>query len=125
MNILQLTEALKSYIALQLDNMAINNPIINFMKPLITRAVDNNIGKATKVLNLIADSEGNIDIENIISEMMQNVLNAQPFTFNTSFIGNIEIGGGHIKLNIPLTDKRLVLGMSDLETFKEMLMNKE
>jgi hypothetical protein len=124
MNILQLTEALKSYIALQLDNMAINNPIINFMKPLITRAVDNNIGKATKVLNLIADSEGNIDIENIISEMMQNVLNAQPFTFNTSFIGNIEIGGGHIKLNIPLTDKRLVLGMSDLETFKEMLITK-
>lgn len=124
MNILQLTEALKSYIALQLDNMAINNPIINFMKPLITRAVDNNIGKATKVLNLIADSEGNIDVENIMSEMMQNVLNAQPFTFNTSFIGNIEIGGGHIKLNIPLTDKRLVLGMSDLETFKEMLITK-
>lgn len=124
MNILQLTEALKSYIALQLDNMAINNPIINFMKPLITRAVDNNIGKATKVLNLIADSEGNIDVENIMSEMIQNVLNAQPFTFNTSFIGNIEIGGGHIKLNIPLTDKRLVLGMSDLETFKEMLITK-
>lgn len=47
-----------------------------------------------------------------------------PFTFKTSFVGNIEIGGGEIKFNLPLTNKRLVLNMTDLETFKEMLITK-
>ena len=125
MNVLQLTDTLKSYIALQLDNMSTTNPMIGFMKPLITRAVDNNIGKVKKTLNFIADNEGNVDIENILTEMMQNVMNTKPFTFNTSFIGDIEVGGGHIKLNVPLTNKRLVLGMADLETFKEMLITKK
>lgn len=125
MNVLQLTDTLKSYVALQLDNMSTTNPMIGFMKPLITRVVDNNIGKVKKTLNLIADNEGNVDIENILTEMMQNVMNTKPFTFNTSFIGDIEVGGGHIKLNVPLTNKRLVLGMADLETFKEMLITKK
>ena len=31
----------------------------------------------------------------------------------------------NIKLNIPLTDKRLVFNMSDLENFKEMLITKD
>lgn len=48
-----------------------------------------------------------------------------PFTFKTSFVGDIEIGGGEIKFNLPLTNKRLVLNMTDLETFKEMLITKD
>jgi hypothetical protein len=125
MNVLQLTDNLKSYIALQLDNMSMSNPMVGFMKPLITRALDKNFGKVRKALDLIADNEGNVDIENILAEMMQNVMNTKPFTFNTSVIGDIEVGGGHIKLNVPLTNKRLVLGMADLETFKEMLITKK
>lgn len=35
------------------------------------------------------------------------------------------LGGGSIKLNIPLTDKRLVFDMTDLENFKEMLITKD
>lgn len=34
------------------------------------------------------------------------------------------IGGGQIKFNLPLTNKRLVLNMSDLEAFKETLITK-
>nr|DAP18844.1 MAG TPA: hypothetical protein [Crassvirales sp.] len=123
--VMQLTDNLKSYIILQLDNMSIANPMIGFMKPLITRALDKNFGKVKKALDLIADSEGNIDIENILAEMMENVMNTQPFTFNTSIIGDIEVGGGHIKLNLPFTNKRLVLNMDDLEAFKEMLITKK
>lgn len=70
-------------------------------------------------------SKGNIDIENILAEMMENVMTTQPFTFNTSVIGDIEVGGGHIKLNLPFTNKRLVLNMDDLEAFKEMLITKK
>lgn len=123
--IMQLTDNLKSYISLQLESMAKTNPMIGFMKPLITRALDKNFDKVSKVLNLIADKDGNIDIENILAEMMENLMTTKPFTFKTSFAGDIEIGGGEIKFNLPLTSKRLVLNMTDLETFKEMLITKE
>jgi hypothetical protein len=120
----QLTDNLKSYVSLQLDSMSKSNPMIGFMKPFITRALDKNFDKVTKTLDLISDKEGNIDIENIITEMMENLMNTNPFTFKTSFIGDIEIGGGEIKFNLPLTSKRLVLNITDLETFKEMLITK-
>lgn len=64
-------------------------------------------------------------VKGILSEMMDNLMTTQPFTIKTSFIGDVEIGGGNIKLNIPLTDKRLVFNMSDLENFKEMLITKD
>lgn len=123
--IMQLTDNLKSYISLQLESMAKTNPMIGFMKPLITRALDKNFDKVSKALDLIADKDGNIDIENILAEMMENLMTTKPFTFKTSFVGDIEIGGGEIKFNLPLTSKRLVLNMTDLETFKEMLITKE
>lgn len=122
--IMQLTDNLKSYISLQLESMAKTNPMIGFMKPLITRALDKNFDKVSKALDLIADKDGNIDIENILTEMMENLMTTNPFTFKTSFVGDIEIGGGEIKFNLPLTNKRLVLNMADLETFKEMLITK-
>lgn len=123
--IMQLTDNLKSYISLQLESMAKTNPMIGFMKPLITRALDKNFDKVSKALDLIADKDGNIDIENILTEMMENLMTTNPFTFKTSFVGDIEIGGGEIKFNLPLTNKRLVLNMTDLETFKEMLITKD
>lgn len=122
--ITQLTDNLKSYVSLQLDSITKSNPVVGFMKPFITRALDKNFDKVTKTLNLISDKEGNIDIENIITEMMENLMNTDPFTFKTSFIGDIEIGGGEIKFNLPFTSKRLVLNITDLETFKEMLITK-
>lgn len=122
--VMQLTDNLKSYVSLQLDGMSKSNPMVGFMKPFITRALDKNFDKVTKTLDLISDKEGNIDIENIITEMMENLMNTNPFTFKTSFIGDIEIGGGEIKFNLPFTSKRLVLNIADLETFKEMLITK-
>lgn len=124
MTITQLTDNLKSYVSLQLDSITKSNPVVGFMKPFITRALDKNFDKVTKTLNLISDKEGNIDIENIITEMMENLMNTNSFTFKTSFIGDIEIGGGEIKFNLPFTSKRLVLNITDLETFKEMLITK-
>ena len=124
MTVIQLTDNLKSYVSLQLDSMSKSNPMIGFMKPFITRALDKNFSKVAKALDLISDKEGNIDIESIITEMMENLMNTNPFTFKTSFIGDIEIGGGEIKFNLPFTSKRLVLNITDLETFKEMLITK-
>lgn len=123
--VIQLTNKLKSYISTQLDSMSKTSPMIGFIKPLITRALDKNFSKITKSLDLIADENGNVDVEGILTEMMENLMTTQPFTFKTSFVGDIEVGNGNIKLNIPLTDKRLVFNMTDLENFKEMLIAKD
>ena len=93
------------------------------IKPLITRALNKKFSEVTKLLDLIADDNGNIDIENILPEMIGNIMNVEPFIFNTPFLGDIELGGGSIKLNIPLTDKKLVLGEEDLKALKELLIS--
>ena len=51
----KLTENIKTYIVTQIDTMSKSTPMINFMKPLITRALNNNFNKITKALDLIAD----------------------------------------------------------------------
>ena len=122
--IMQLTDNLRAYITSQLDTMSKNTPMIGFMKPLITRALDKNFSKVHTALDLIADENGNIDAEAILTEMIESIRTSQPFTFNTSFIGDIELGGGSIKFNLPFTNKKLILGMSDLEMFKEILTTK-
>lgn len=116
---------LKVYINTQLEQMSKTTPVINFIKPLVKRALDKNINKVTKVLDLITDNNGNLDIEEIISEMTQSVINSNTFNINTQFIGNVEIGNGEIKFNIPFTDKRLVLTMDDIENFKNIITSKE
>lgn len=118
----QLTSNLKAYINTQLNNMSQTTPIIGLLKPVITRVLDKNMSKVTKAMGLVADKDGNIDIEGILTEMADNIMKANPFVVNTEFIGDIEIGGGLIKLNIPFTDKKLVFNTVDLAHFKEMLI---
>ena len=120
----QLIDNLRRYIDTQINVMSKTTPVINFMRPLLTRAMDNNIHKVSRFLDMVTDSEGTIDVDNILTEMISSVVNTEPFILNTSFIGDVEMGGGSIKINLPFVNKRLVLDKSDLETFKEMLMNK-
>ena len=118
----QLTIRLKQYINSQITQISKNNPIIAFMKPLLTRALDKNFNKIGSYLSLISDDEGNIDAENILSEMIESIIHTNTFNINTPIIGNIEIGNGQIKINIPLTDKRLVFNNQDLQTLKYALV---
>lgn len=120
----QLIDNLRRYLDTQINVMSKTTPVINFMRPLLTRAMDNNIHKVSRLLDMVTDSEGTIDVDNILTEMISSVVDTEPFILNTSFIGDVEMGGGSIKINLPFVNKRLVLDKSDLETFKEMLMNK-
>lgn len=124
MNSLEVITKVKEYIINQINILAKTNPIIGFTKPLIVRVLDNNINKADKMLSLLADSNGNIDIENIMIEMVDSVMNTKTFTIHTSFIGDVNIGDGKIILNIPFMDKSLVFNSEDLESLKSTLINK-
>ena len=117
----KLIENLQRYVDVQIAEIARTNPMLGFIKPLISRAANNAISKADKALLLLADKEGNIDIEAILSEMIESLMTTQPFIINTSFIGDIVIGNGTIKIGIPYTERNLVFNTSDLQHLREML----
>lgn len=116
-----LIENLQRYVDIQITEMAKANPMLGFMKPLISRAATNAIGKADKALSLLADKDGNIDVGTILTEMSESLMTTQPFTINTSFIGDIVVGNGTIKIGIPYTERNLVFNSSDLQNLREML----
>lgn len=123
MNTIQFTDKLKQYLIVQIDNLSKETPVVGFMKPFIDRAINKNFNKVEKLIDLISDQDNNIDVDNIITEIIENIMTTKPFTFKVDILGNIEIGGGCIKLNIPLTDKKLILNTTDLQNFKELLIN--
>lgn len=92
-----------------------------FAKPLITRVIDNNAYKVEGMLKQIADKDGMVDVNGILSEMIDNVINTKPFKVNSGFLGELEIGSGKIKMNLPLVNRALVLSHQDLIELKDML----
>lgn len=117
----KLIENLQKYVDMQITEIAKTSPMIAFMKPLIHRAAYNAIGKADIALSLLADKDGNVDISTIITDMIESLMTTQPFTINTSFIGDIVIGNGTIKIGIPYTERNLVFNSVDLQNLREML----
>ena len=125
MNVLATIETLKIFLNKQINSLAMTNPLISFSKPLITRIVNNKMDQADGFLSMLADSNGEIDVQSLIPEMIQSVMNTRPFTYHTEFLGDLEIGGGFIKMNIPMTNNQIVLGKADLDTLRDLFINKE
>lgn len=119
MEVYKVISKIKDYILNQVDILSKTNPLISFTKPLIVRAINNNIDKVNKSILIFADKDGNIDIDNIISEMIESVINTKPFNIHTSFIGDINIGDGKIIFNVPFTNKNIIFNQEDLESLKK------
>ena len=120
MNTLETIEKLKLFLNRQINSLAMTNPLIGFAKPIILRVVNNNMHKANGFLSMLADENGNIDMQSLIPEMIQSVMTTKPFVYHTEFLGDLEIGGGFIKMNIPMTNNQIVLGKADLDVLKEL-----
>lgn len=112
---------IKKFMLLQIDKLSEGTPLIQFLKPLITRVIDNSAESAESILKLLADTKGNIDTGQIIDEMVTNIVNTKPFTIKIPYLDNIIIGDGTIQVNIPLIDKRIVFNADDLNTLKELI----
>lgn len=125
MNTTQLINNLKFYLDSEINKVSLSNPLIALMKPIIVRVIDNNFGKIENTLSIIADDSGNIDVEGILEDMFKSITTLPPFPIHTEFLGDIIVGGGLVRLNIPLTDKQLVFNSTDLERLKESLIKKE
>lgn len=116
-------DRLKMYINSQLNTLSQTNPLIAFTRPLITRVIDNNTYKVESILKQIADRNGMIDVDGILSEMIEGIVNTRPFKIDTKFLGELEIGGGKIKMNLPLVGKDLILNRQDLLKLRDTLNN--
>lgn len=124
MTTIETIEKLKTFLTGRINSLATTNPLISFSKPVILRVLNNKIYKAEGFLSMLADETGNIDTQNLIPEMIQSVMNTKPFIYHTEFLGDLEIGGGLIKMNIPMTNNQIVFGKSDLEALKELFIEK-
>jgi hypothetical protein len=120
MNILETIETLKLFLGKQITSLANNNPLIAFAQPVITKVVNNKLNNMHGFLSMLADESGEIDTKTLVSEMVQNVMTTKPFVYHTDILGDLEIGGGFIKINIPMTNNQLVLGRNDLEELKQL-----
>lgn len=103
--------------------MSASNPFILIIRPIVARAVNNNIEKLDSVLKLVQDKDGKVDIEGILSEMIDNLLVAQIKKY-PNILGGVELGNGSIKVNIPFLDKAIVFDSTDIESFKQNLISK-
>lgn len=121
MTIDNVISGIKKFILLQIDKLSEGSPLIQFMKPLIIRAVDNGVKNTRSMIELLADANGNIDTGQIIDEMVSNVINTKPFTIKVPYLDNIIIGDGTIQINVPFIDKKVVFNTEDLNTLKELI----
>lgn len=121
---IEFIERFRVYVDMQINSICGDSLIGNFMKPLVKRGIENKLSEVETFINLFVNKEGNIDIGGIIDEMSVNVIQSKPFTKELGELGNIEIGEGKVKLNIPAIDKRLVYTEADFKILKDLLTNK-
>lgn len=113
---------LQKFIDQRLTSLAMESPLLALVKPLAVRAINNNLYKVEALLKQISDKDGLVDVEGILSEMSDNIMKTKPFKLNTGLLGELEIGAGRIKIDIPMMDKSLVLNQQDLTELKDMLI---
>lgn len=112
---------LHRFIDMKLSILAQENPLLALIKPLAARAIDNNLYKIEFLLKQVSDKDGLVDIDGILTEMSENILNTKPFKLDTGLLGELEIGSGKIKIDIPIVNKSLVLNQQDIKDLKDML----
>lgn len=66
---------------------------------------------------------GGIDINGIVDDVINKLSTVDPFTIDLMSITKLEIGGGKVKIGIPLSDKAISLDEKDLLSFKEGISN--
>lgn len=125
MEVNDIIEKLKEYAGNQIDSLAKTNPFVNLTRPFINRIVNNTMNKADKMLKMLADENGSVNVEELIDEMIESVINSKSFNIHASVLGDISIGEGKIVLNMPFTDKNIIFNKEDFDKLRETLINEK
>lgn len=116
----QLFIGISTFVSEYSDRISKDNPLMCFIKPILTRVVNNKLSEYESMISLIADKDGNIDVEGILSEIATSLTKVNPFNYNIQGL-NINVGGGIIGIDVPILNKRVVFNASDIEYLKELL----
>lgn len=118
-NVVNFKENLKKYLHLVTGRVTSKNMFFYVTQSIINTAADNFVDKNTKILDLLADINGNIDVDYMVTDMWNKALEIQPKSFDLPF-GNISIGEGKLKINLPVIPQ-IVLGQVDIDEMKRVL----
>lgn len=116
----EIVNGLTKFINGKLNDLSAQNPIINIFRPMIARGVNNNMGKLHEGLKLIQDANGDVDVDGILSEMVDNLIVAKTKEY-PDFLSGVTIGEGNIKINIPFINKAIMFDTNDINDFKQSL----
>lgn len=123
MKVLEFINKSKSIIYDEINKISKTNPILNFAQPFIVKIIDNKSKKINKFLELFADENGDVNVDELIDSMIQRLNVVDPFTIDLMSFSKLEIGKGKIKLGIPFSDKFVVFDVNDVQSFKDTLIN--
>ena len=116
----QLIKGINTFVSDYSDKISMDNPVMCFVKPLLVRVVNNKLAQYESAISLIADKDGNIDIEGILTEIGTSLTKVNPFHYNLGGF-NISVGGGNIGVDVPILNKHIVFDSDDIEYLKELL----
>ena len=100
---------IKEFVQVKLNSLVSTNTQITFLKPFATRYLDNKIDKIEKFLYNFADKEGNIDIEGIVDETVENLISKKKAEWTMGETEKIIIEDGKIKIDLPFINKQVIL----------------
>ena len=117
----QIINKLEAYINSKIDEMSIGNSLIMVFRLVIHRATKKVMCKIDKMLDYLADENGMIDAETILTEMSNNLITASTKSYPEVFNG-ITVGNGKFAIDIPFVDKQIVFTKEDIEDLKAYLL---
>lgn len=116
----EVIKRLTEFINNKVDEMSINNSVVMVFRPVIHRVSKKVICKMEKLLSLLSDENGMIDIDGILGEMANNLITANSKSY-PELLDGLTIGNGKISIDIPFIDKQLVLTKDDIEELRSYL----
>lgn len=120
MNKEDIVKRLTEFINNKVDEMSINNSVVMFFRPVIHKISKKIICKIEKLLSLLSDDNGMIDIDGILGEMANNLITANSKSY-PELLDGLTIVDGKISIDIPFIDKQLVLTKDDIEELRNYL----
>lgn len=114
-------ERIKQFVSAKIEEIAQSNNLVMIFKPVVRKVSDKAICKIEKVMKLMADENGMIDVDNIMTEMIDGLSKVASKEY-PEFSEGLMIGGGEIKMDIPMTNKTLVISNKDLEELRKFIM---
>ena len=124
MNIVKVSEGIKSYINTLVDDLAVNDFLIGAIRPMVRMAIENNFYKVNNILKVLADKDGNINFEKLVDDTMTSLLNSKQVTYPIGNIGTADFGNNAVKITIPIINKFFKFEADDFIKMKNYIIEK-